>query len=543
MHRLVRDILEDTPSVRPDCRGEDVYDMFSEDEDLMAIAVVENDQPLGLIGRDQFFLKMADRHGRALFSRRPITAVMNDQPLMVDARTPVDELNNKIVRSNPSALKEGFIATSQGNYVGVGTGLALFTAMANHPEERNHKLSALAEQLGRARIEALAASKSKSDFLATMSHEIRTPLNGVLGIAQLLMSTGLSEEQAEFVRVIDDSGQVLLRLLNDILDLSKIEAGKMELDIQPFNVRLLANDAYALWSSQARQKNIRFDIDFADGQARKLKGDAIRLKQILFNLIGNAIKFTREGSVDVCLSLHDIGQRRTVLRSEIRDTGCGIPDSAQLRMFQTFSQADAATTREHGGSGLGLAICKRLVDLMGGTIGFESQEGQGSTFWFEVPLKTAEKAQPQPASSEAQGPVADLRPGARILVAEDNRVNQTVTQGFLKLKGLQAEIVENGRLALEAAGTTHYDLILMDMEMPVMDGLEATRAIRRLPAPLCEVPIVALTAHALSGAADRCRAAGMNGHLAKPIEKDALFTTIDDALAGRLKTPPTDIAV
>ena len=199
MHRLVRDILEDTPSVRPDCRGEDVYDMFSEDEDLMAIAVVENDQPLGLIGRDQFFLKMADRHVRALFSRRPITAIMNDQPLMVDARTPVDELNNKIVRSNPSALKEGFIATSQGDYVGVGTGLALFTAMANHSEERNHKLSALAEQLGRARIEALAASKSKSDFLATMSHEIRTPLNGVLGIAQLLMSTGLSEEQAEFV--------------------------------------------------------------------------------------------------------------------------------------------------------------------------------------------------------------------------------------------------------------------------------------------------------------------------------------------------------
>lgn len=532
MGRLVRDVLVDAPTVSPTARGEDIYEMFSEDNDLLVIAVVEDRKPVGLLNRDQFFLRMADRHGRALFSKRPVTFLMNKEPLVVEAGTPVEQLNQLIVRDRPSALMEGFIAARRGEYVGVGTSFELFAAMARDAEERSHKLASLAEQLGRARIEALAASKAKSDFLATMSHEIRTPLNGVLGIAQLLMATGLDEEQSEFVRVINDSGQILLRLLNDILDLSKIEAGKLELDIQPLEIRQLANDTQTLWQGRAVQKQIAFEIDVQGENGRIFSADSVRLKQVLFNLVGNAIKFTEQGSVDVHLALHDIGRKRSVLRAEVRDTGCGIPEDAQKNLFNAFSQADAETTRKHGGSGLGLAICKRLVDLMGGTIGFRSTEREGSTFWFEVPLKVdaVDLAPSHPQIDQAISETPKATDEIRILVAEDNPVNQAVAKGFLKLKGLAADFVENGREAVEACKAGDYDLVLMDMEMPVMDGLEATREIRSLEGPVASVQILALTAHALSGAAERCQAAGMDGHVAKPINKDALFSAIDEAL-------------
>ena len=215
MSRLVRDVMTDAPVVSPDTSGEFVYDLFSDDKDLLVVAVVQDGQPVGMVSRDRFFVKMADRHGRALFSKRPVTFLMNKDPLLVEASTPIAELNMLIVRDRPSALMEGFLITRNGDYCGVGTALDLFRETSRESAERSHKLSALAEQLGHARIEALAASKAKSEFLATMSHEIRTPLNGVLGVAQLLMSTELNDEQTEFVRVINDSGQILLRLLNE----------------------------------------------------------------------------------------------------------------------------------------------------------------------------------------------------------------------------------------------------------------------------------------------------------------------------------------
>ena len=541
MSRLVRDVMTDAPVVTPDTSGEFVYDLFSDDKDLLVVAVVQDGQPLGLVSRDRFFVKMADRHGRALFSKRPVTFLMNKDPLLVEASTPIAELNMLIVRDRPSALMEGFLITRNGEYSGVGTALDLLRETSRESAERSHKLSALAEQLGHARIEALAASKAKSEFLATMSHEIRTPLNGVLGVAQLLMSTELNAEQSEFVRVINDSGQILLRLLNDVLDLSKIEAGKMDLDIQVFDPHRMAADARTLWQARAREKAIGFSIEVQAGKDDRFEGDPVRLKQVLFNLVSNAIKFTETGSVDVEMGFHAIGRRRHVMRVEVRDTGCGVPEAARPKLFSAFTQADAETTRAHGGTGLGLTICKRLVELMGGTIGFRTTAGAGSTFWFEVPLKR-EIAEPAPVTG-TQEPVQALASagGTRILVAEDIAVNRAVARGFLNLRGYEADFVENGAAALEAVRVQHYDLVLMDMEMPVMDGLQATAAIRALPGPAGQVPIVALTANALSSALTRCREAGMNDVVTKPINQAELFGAIDACLNDPA-TPRTSVA-
>ncbi|WP_297736847.1 ATP-binding protein [uncultured Maricaulis sp.] len=525
---LVRDVLVDAPAVATDTTGGEVYEHFSEDPDLLVMAVVTEGKPVGLVARDQFFLRMADRHGRALFERRPITFAMNKSPLIVETRTPISELNAQILKDRPAALMDGFIATRNGEYAGVGTTLELFRVMARENADKNHRLSNLAEQLGRARIEALAASKAKSDFLATMSHEIRTPLNGVLGVTQLLQATALDEEQRDFVRVIDESGNILLRLLNDILDLSKIEAGKMELELRAFRPSALVHDTRTLWLGRAREKAIAFEIEADCDHDAHFEGDIVRIKQVLFNLISNAIKFTEDGHVDVRLHFLPIGRRRHVMRVEIKDTGCGIPEAAQGELFSAFKQADAATNRLHGGTGLGLAICRRLVELMSGSIGFESTAGQGSRFWFDLPLRSVEAEAAPAAVAPAIAPVAPVPTQAHtILVAEDNPVNQAVARGFLKLRGLEADYVENGQAAVEAVKTRHYDLVLMDMEMPVMDGLAACRAIRKLDTPACTVPIVALTANAIGSAKDRCQEAGMDDFITKPIMRADLERVLD----------------
>jgi two-component system, sensor histidine kinase len=353
----------------------------------------------------------------------------------------------------------------------------------------------------------------------------------------LLMASQLDAEQADMIRVIDDSGQILLRLLNDILDLSKIEAGKMDLDTAVFDPCQLAGDTQTLWSARAGEKALDFTIDVQAPEDARYEGDVVRLKQILFNLIGNAIKFTDEGLVDVRIALHAIGRRRSVLRVDVHDTGCGVSEAARADLFTAFTQANSEATRTHGGSGLGLTISKRLVELMGGTIGMRAREPRGSTFWFEVPLRRVLET---PVSAEAA--TAPVRTGTqaggvRVLVAEDNPINQTVARGFLKLRGLSASFVENGQQAVEAVQAQDFDLVLMDMEMPVMDGLDATRQIRRLPGPSGRTPIIALTANAVHGSAQRCLEAGMNAYVSKPIDQTALFAAIDACLAPSAAAP------
>ncbi|HZS87040.1 MAG TPA: MASE1 domain-containing protein [Chloroflexota bacterium] len=390
--------------------------------------------------------------------------------------------------------------------------------------------------LAQANAELEKASRAKSEFLATMSHEIRTPLNGVIGLTSLLQSTPLSPRQREYVGGIQASGEALLGLINDILDFSKIEAGQLSLERQPFDLGHLIGEVVDQFRGQARAKGLELSAHVDPAVPPLVLGDVGRLRQVLLNLVGNALKFTAQGAVGVQVGVVEESAEGVLLRITVRDTGIGIAPEAQARLFEPFTQADAATTRRYGGTGLGLAIAKRLVERMDGEIGVESALGQGSTFWVQLPLARAAAGVVPPAVRMQLGPVAPApevaESGTRghILVAEDNAINRLVVVGLLQGLGYAVETAENGRQAAEAVGRGHYDLVLMDLHMPELDGFAATAAIRRDEAAEGKgrrVPIVALTADALPGDAEKSLVAGMDDHLTKPITPKRLATVVE----------------
>lgn len=410
----------------------------------------------------------------------------------------------------------------------------------NQLEQVNTRLNEVIEQAEQSARSADIANQAKSDFLATMSHEIRTPLNGVIGFMEMLMGTELNEEQREYAETVRSSGEALMALINDVLDFSKIESGHLNLEVREFHLTRMLRETTSVFFSDAAKKGVNLKVEIDERIPRQVFGDENRMRQILTNLLANAVKFTQEGTVFLNVDCYSLSEEEGAceIEFEVRDTGIGMNKQQLQKLFRPFSQGDTSTTRKYGGTGLGLAICKRLAEAMGGRIWATSKEGDGASFFTRLPLKIASQVESEAPVEKVKvvkvidTDVSDAKPGEiyplKIAVAEDNAANQRVLMIMLRRLGWEAAFSENGAQLIDFLKGNPVDLVFMDLQMPVMDGIEATALIREGEAgeAVKDVKVIALTANALQGDEDRCLQAGMNAYMSKPIKLEVLRKTI-----------------
>lgn len=472
----------------------------------------------------------------------------------------ISQFTNRLLARPLSLLEAGITSVREGRlepirvsrtgdeieYLGENFNRMIAALAASQEEIRQYqelleeRIRQRTQELEQAMHGALAASQAKSEFLANISHELRTPMNGLLGMLDLVLDSHVGGEQREQIEIAQRCAYSLLDLLNDILDLSKIEAGRMILEKVPFDMRSIAEECMRAQGAKAAQKGVELCFEFV-GDKGNVTGDPLRLRQIVANLLSNAIKFTEKGWVNARQSVSPGADGKIVMVLEVSDTGAGIPPEKVPLIFEKFTQADSSISRKYGGTGLGLAITKRLVELQGGQIRVESRVGRGSTFTVEIPYELAPNAAPAIEQRHQQQTAAPAAPNARLLLVEDNAVNQRVVLAMLRKKNYKIDVANNGQEALEKLeiATEPYNVVLMDVQMPVLDGLETTRAIRR-NTKWDYLPIIAMTAHAMIGDRERCLQAGMNAYVSKPVQQAGLIAVIEEYLASGagLSTPP-----
>nr|WP_269513965.1 response regulator [Brevundimonas subvibrioides] len=518
-------LTERAEAVSPTVPASDIFARFRNEPDTLVIPVVENDRPVGLIERNAFLLKIASPFGHALYANRPVSMIMDSEPAVVEAGVRIDAFCDILLKSGPGALMRGFIVTRQGRYRGVGTAISLMRAVNDQQRTHNRELEEQARALTDSQTQALASARAKSQFLAIMSHELRTPMNGVLAVAELLRRQPLNDAAHMHVQTIVDSSETLLRILQDALDLSRAEAGELELAPAPTPLRALVDDVEHMWAPRASQDGVRLLVGYEGDTELTADLDGVRVKQVFNNLISNALKFARHGVVEARLKAWAL-DGKVHMEARIRDDGPGLDADRVDAIFEPFIHGSGRP-----GAGLGLSICRQIIDNMNGRIWAENNQGRGATFAFDITAPLSAAAVDHPSNVSALSDL-ELKSNPHILIVDDNATNRVVAQALCEMFGCSSETAEDGMEALEAVQARPFDLILMDIKMPRMDGVQATQAIRALTGPERNIPIVALTANADPDDAKHYLSIGMAAVVEKPIKPERMRMAMSAALTA-----------